>query len=231
MLRTIIQIDEERCSGCGLCASACKENAIAIIDGKAKLLREDYCDGLGNCLPACPMGAISFVERDAAPFDEKAVQAAIAEKQSAKAPARCPGMAVRVMKRAETKDESGTARQSHLRQWPVQIRLAPVIAPFYQSADLLIAADCTAYAYASFHEDLIRDRIVLIGCTKLDDIDYSEKLGEILKKNDIRSVTVARMEVPCCGGMAFAAEKAIARSGKKLPMQTIIIGTDGQIIQ
>jgi NAD-dependent dihydropyrimidine dehydrogenase PreA subunit len=231
MIRTIIHIDEEKCSGCGLCASACKENAIAIIDGKAKLLREDYCDGLGNCLPACPMGAISFVERDAAPFDEKAVQAAMAEKQAAKTPVRCPGMAVRTMKRTETKEESGVSRQSHLRQWPVQIRLAPVIAPFYQGADLLIAADCTAYAYAGFHEDLIRDRIVLIGCTKLDDIDYSEKLGEILTKNDIRSVTVARMEVPCCGGMAFAAEKAMARSGKKLPMQTIIIGTDGQIIR
>lgn len=227
MIRTVIHINEELCSGCGLCASACKEGAIAMVNGKARLIRDDYCDGLGNCLPACPVGAISFVQREAAAFDEEAVKEHLARKQQASG---CPGMKVRTMKRADAHESVENAgNESHLRQWPVQIRLAPVSAAFYQGADLLIAADCTAYAYGRFHQDFIRDRIVLIGCPKLDDTDYSLKITDILAKNEIRSVTVVRMEVPCCGGISYAAEKAVACCGKKLPMQIITIGTDGEI--
>lgn len=227
MIRTVIHINEELCSGCGLCASACKEGAIAMVNGKARLIRDDYCDGLGNCLPACPVGAISFVQREAAAFDEEAVKEHLARKQQVSS---CPGMKVRTMKRAAANESAENADNgSRLRQWPVQIRLAPVSAAFYQGADLLIAADCTAYAYGRFHQDFIRNRIVLIGCPKLDDTDYSLKLTDILAKNEIRSVTVVRMEVPCCGGISYAAEKAVARCGKKLPMQIITIGTDGEI--
>lgn len=227
MIRTVIHINEELCSGCGLCASACKEGAIAMVNGKARLIRDDYCDGLGNCLPACPVGAISFVQREAAAFDEEAVKEHLARKQQVSS---CPGMKVRTMKRTAANESAENADNgSHLRQWPVQIRLAPPTAAFYQGADLLIAADCTAYAYGHFHQDFIRDRIVLIGCPKLDDTDYSLKLTDILAKNEIRSVTVVRMEVPCCGGISYAAEKAVARCGKKLPMQIITIGTDGEI--
>ena len=215
MIRTVIHINEELCSGCGLCASACKEGAIAMVNGKARLIRDDYCDGLGNCLPACPVGAISFVQREAAAFDEEAVKEHLARKQQVSG---CPGMKVRTMKRAAANESAENADNgSRLRQWPVQIRLAPVSAAFYQDADLLIAAD------------FIRNRIVLIGCPKLDDTDYSLKLTDILAKNEIRSVTVVRMEVPCCGGISYAAEKAVARCGKKLPMQIITIGTDGEI--
>ena len=227
MIRTVIHINEELCSGCGLCAAACKEGAIAMVNGKARLIRDDYCDGLGNCLPACPVGAISFVQREAAAFDEEAVKEHLARKQQVSG---CPGMKVRAMKRAAANESAENADNgSQLRQWPVQIRLAPPTATFYQGADLLIAADCTAYAYGRFHQDFIRDRIVLIGCPKLDDTDYSLKLTDILAKNEIRSVTVVRMEVPCCGGISYAAEKAVARCGKKLPMQIITIGTDGEI--
>lgn len=227
MIRTVIQIDEELCSGCGLCAAACQEGAIAMANGKARLIRDDYCDGLGNCLPACPVGAIRFVQREAAAFDEQAVKEHLARKQQA---GGCPGMKVRTMRRAGDAALSEDApNESRLHQWPVQIRLTPVSAAFYQGADLLIAADCTAYAYGRFHQDFIRDRVVLIGCPKLDDTDYSLKLTDILANNDIHSVTVVRMEVPCCGGISYAAEKAVAHCGRPLPMQRITIGTDGEI--
>lgn len=209
MKRRIIQIDRERCNGCGLCAKACHEGAIGMVDGKARLLRDDYCDGLGDCLPACPTGAITFVEREAAAYDEAAVKANLAQKRSA------PPIQF--------------SRQSQLRNFPVQIKLAPMQAPYFDGAALLIAADCTAYAYAGFHEDFIRDRVALIGCPKLDGIDYSMKLMRILQNNDVKSVTVVRMEVPCCGGLEFAARKALRESGKFIPWQVVTIRTDGSI--
>lgn len=199
MIRKIIQIDTEKCNGCGLCAKACHEGAIGMVDGKAKLLRDDYCDGLGDCLPACPVNAISFTVREAAAYDEAAVLA----------------------KKGEG---------SQLQQWPVQIRLVPVEAPFFQGADLLVAADCTAYAYAEFHKEFIRGRVTLVGCPKLDSVDYAEKLTEILRNNEIRSVTVVRMEVPCCGGMENAVKRALQASGKLLPWQVVTISTDGKIL-
>ena len=209
MKRRIIQIDREKCNGCGLCAKACHEGAIGMVDGKARLLRDDYCDGLGDCLPACPTGAITFVEREAAAYDEAAVKANLAQKRSA------PPIQF--------------FRQSQLRNFPVQIKLAPMQAPYFDGAALLIAADCTAYAYAGFHEDFIRDRVALIGCPKLDGIDYSMKLMRILQNNDVKSVTVVRMEVPCCGGLEFAARKALQESGKDIPWQVVTIRTDGSI--
>lgn len=199
MIRKIIQIDTEKCNGCGLCAKACHEGAIGMVDGKAKLLRDDYCDGLGDCLPACPVNAISFAVREAATYDEAAVLA---------------------------KKEKG----AQLQQWPVQIRLVPVEAPFFQGADLLVAADCTAYAYAEFHKEFIRGRVTLVGCPKLDSVDYAKKLTEILRNNEIRSVTVVRMEVPCCGGMENAVKRALQASGKLLPWQVVTISTDGKIL-
>lgn len=199
MIRKIIQIDTEKCNGCGLCAKACHEGAIGMVDGKAKLLRDDYCDGLGDCLPACPVNAISFTVREAAAYDEAAVLA----------------------KKGEG---------SQLQQWPVQIRLVPVEAPFFQGTDLLVAADCTAYAYAEFHKEFIRGRVTLVGCPKLDSVDYAEKLTEILRNNEIRSVTVVRMEVPCCGGMENAVKRALQASGKLLPWQVVTISTDGKIL-
>lgn len=192
MIRKIIEIQEEKCNGCGLCASACHEGAIGMVDGKARLLREDYCDGLGDCLPQCPTGAITFVEREAAPYDEAGI--------------------------------------SRLRQWPCQIKLVPVNAPYFHKAKLLIAADCTAYAYADFHRDFMKGKITLIGCPKLDGADYSKKLTEIIKNNDIRSVTILRMEVPCCGGLEMAVKKALQNSGKFLPWQVVTISTEGQIL-
>lgn len=209
MKRRIIQIDRERCNGCGLCAKACHEGAIGMVDGKARLLRDDYCDGLGDCLPACPTGAITFVEREAAAYDEAAVKANLAQKR--------PAPPIQF------------SRQSQLRNFPVQIKLAPMQAPYFDGAALLIAADCTAYAYAGFHEDFIRDRVALIGCPKLDGIDYSMKLMRILQNNDVKSVTVVRMEVPCCGGLEFAARKALQESGKDIPWQVVTIRTDGSI--
>ena len=196
MIRRIIQIDEEKCNGCGACAAACHESAIGMVDGKAKLLRDDYCDGLGDCLPACPTGAITFVEREAAAYNEAAV----------------------------------IKNQRPLQQWPVQIKLVPTSAPYFDGAKLLIAADCTAYAYANFHEDFMKGKIVLVGCPKLDSIDYSEKLEEIIRSNNIAEVTIVRMEVPCCGGLEMAAKRALQNSGKFIPWQVATISVDGKIL-
>ena len=201
MKRKIIHIDEEKCNGCGACAAACHEGAIGMAEGKAKLLRDDYCDGMGDCLPECPTGAITFEEREAAAYDEMAVR-------------------TNKLKKAE----------SQPRQWPVQIKLAPVRAPYFQNADLLIAADCTAYTYADFHRKFIRGKTVLVGCPKLDGVDYAGKLTEIIHGNDIQSVTVVRMEVPCCGGLEMAAKRALQNSGKAIPCQVVTISIDGHIL-
>ena len=203
MIRRIIQIDEEKCNGCGACAAACHESAIGMVDGKAKLLRDDYCDGLGDCLPACPTGAITFVEREAAAYDEAAVLA---------------------------NQKKATKSQSQLQQWPVQIKLVPVNAPYFENAQLLIAADCTAYAYAGFHEKFMKDHVTLIGCPKLDEGDYADKLAEIIGNNSIRSIRIVRMEVPCCGGIENAVIRAMERSGKMIPWQVVTISIDGKIL-
>ena len=234
MIRKIIKIDKEKCNGCGACASACHEGAIGMVDGKATLLRDDYCDGLGDCLPVCPTGAITFVEREAAAYDEGAVQANMAKK--GKTPCACPGSQSKLLevqeKMAAKREEEATpvAVPSRLRQWPVQIKLAPIKAPYFDGAKLLIAADCTAYAYGNFHEEFMKGKITLVGCPKLDMVDYSEKLTEIIKQNDIQSVTIVRMEVPCCGGMELAAKKALQASGKFIPWQVVTISTDGKIL-
>ena len=228
MFRRIIEIDESKCNGCGACAAACHEGAIAMVDGKAKLMRDDYCDGLGDCLPACPTGAITFVEREAAAYDEAAVLAAKAQKGQA-LPCGCPGSAARAIPHQACPADS-TPQPSQLRQWPVQIKLAPVNAPWFAGADLLVAADCTAYAYGSFHQDFIQGRITLVGCPKLDAVDYAVKLTEILRSNYIRSVTVVRMEVPCCGGIEMAVKKALQCSGKAIPWHVVTISTDGRIL-
>lgn len=219
MIRKIIHIDEEKCNGCGLCAEACHEGAIEMVNGKARLMRDDYCDGLGDCLPACPTGAITFTEREAAAYDEEAVKRHLAKRDGAPS---ASGAAA---------SQTGLAPQpSQLCQWPVQIKLAPVSAPYFSGARLLIAADCTAYAYASFHQDFIRGRVTLIGCPKLDGVDYTEKLTEILSENDIRDLTIVRMEVPCCGGIQHAATEALKASGKFIPWQVVTISTDGRIL-
>ena len=234
MIRRIIEIDKEKCNGCGLCAKACHEGAIGMVDGKATLLRDDYCDGLGDCLPVCPTGAITFVEREAAAYDEGAVQANMAKK--GKTPCACPGSQSKLLevqeKMAAKREEEATpvAVPSRLRQWPVQIKLAPIKAPYFDGAKLLIAADCTAYAYGNFHEEFMKGKITLVGCPKLDMVDYSEKLTEIIKQNDIQSVTIVRMEVPCCGGMELAAKKALQASCKFIPWQVVTISTDGKIL-
>ncbi len=233
MKRRIIEIDREKCNGCGACADACHEGAIAMVDGKAALMRDDYCDGLGDCLPACPTGAISFVEREAAAYDEQAVLAHKQEKMRAEGkslPCGCPGSRSRRIEHADGGEASLREAVSRLAQWPVQIKLAPVNAPYFSGAKLLIAADCTAYAYAAFHERFIKGHITLIGCPKLDAVDYSEKLTEILLRNDIKSVTVVRMEVPCCGGLEHAAKTALQKSGKFLPWQVVTLSTDGRIL-
>ncbi|MEA4849447.1 MAG: 4Fe-4S binding protein [Clostridiaceae bacterium] len=234
MIRKIIKIDEDKCTGCELCAKACHEGAIGMVNGKAKLLRDDYCDGLGDCLPACPTGAISFEEREAAEYNEAAVQKNKLNKQGEKLPCGCPGTQSKIIRRengCEAIRTDASENKSQLSQWPVQIKLAPVNAPYFTDANLLIAADCAAYAYGDFHNQFIKDRIVLIGCPKLDEGDYSDKLTEIIKNNSIKSVTVVRMEVPCCGGIENAVKKALQSSGKFIPWQVVTISTDGMILK
>lgn len=232
MIRKIIHIDDEKCNGCGACANACHEGAIGMVDGKAKLLRDDYCDGLGDCLPACPTGAITFVEREAAAYDEQAVMKNKKAQNHIPPFGGCPGHQVKTFHRNTTLSDVVSAESvSQLGQWPCQIKLVPVKAPYFQGSNLLIAADCAAYAYASFHQKFMRGKITIIGCPKLDGIDYSDKLTEILRENDIKSVTVVRMEVPCCGGLEQAAITALKNSGKFLPWQVVTISTDGQILE
>lgn len=215
MIRKIVNIDAEKCNGCGACASACHEAAIVMIDGKARLIKDDYCDGLGDCLPACPMDAITIVEREAAAYDHEAVMARL---EAMKEPEACAPV------------ENTAPIHSRLRQWPVQIKLAPIRAPFFNGCKLLIAADCTAYAYGNFHNDFIADHVTLIGCPKLDAVNYAEKLAEIFRQNDIREITVTRMTVPCCGGMSMAVQQAVASCGKDIPVKIVTIDTDGSII-
>ena len=286
MIRKIIQIDEEKCNGCGACASACQEGAIGMVNGKAKLLRDDYCDGLGNCLPVCPTDAIKFIEREAAAYDEEAVKANMAklekeavekgqdiiggnvnrgqvkptenidggqekmsqEVERGQAPmGGCPGMRARMLRRVEQDQAENSGNMagnnageaiaqpveltSQLMQWPVQIKLVPTKAPYFDGANLLIAADCTAYAYADFHRKFIRNHITVIGCPKLDEVDYTAKLTEIIMNNEIKSITIVRMEVPCCGGIERAAVNAMKASGKFLPWQVHVISTDGKILE
>ena len=228
MIRRIITIDEEKCNGCGLCADACHEGAIGIVDGKAKLLREDYCDGLGDCLPACPMKAISFEEREAPAYNEAAVLAAKKAKEASQ-PRGCPGSACRSIQQSAS--GADVHAPSRLTNFPVQIKLVPPNAPYFDGADLLIAADCTAYAYGNFHHDFMKNRVTLIGCPKLDAVDYAEKLTQILKHNDIRSITLTRMTVPCCGGLSYAVKNALENSGKDIPLNIVIISPDGRIIR
>ena len=234
MIRRIIQIDREKCNGCGACAEACHEGAIAMVDGKAELMRDDYCDGLGDCLPACPTGAITFVEREAAAYDEQTVmenKQKKMRKEGMTLPCGCPGSQSRQIKRAEDPHAGAqcAVQESRLSQWPVQIKLVPVNAPYFDGAKLLIAADCTAYAYAAFHERFMRGHITLVGCPKLDGVDYAEKLTEIIRENDVKSVTVVRMEVPCCGGLERAAVTALKNSGKFIPWQVVTVTLDGRL--
>ena len=231
MKRKIIKIDQNLCNGCGLCAAACHEGAIEMVDGKAKLTREDYCDGLGDCLPACPTGAITFEEREAPAYDHAAVLAAKAARERAAAPlpCGCPGSMSRAIRREEASAPSACSVPSRLRQWPVQIKLAPINAPYFNGCHLLIAADCTAYAYGNFHQDFIQGKVTLIGCPKLDEGDYTEKLTAILTQNDVKSITVARMTVPCCGGIQRAVQAAAAACGKDIPLQVAVIAPDGTL--
>ena len=251
MIRRVIHINEDVCNGCGLCVSACHEGAIGLVDGKAHLMRDDYCDGLGDCLPACPTGAITFVEREAAAYDEAAV---LANKAASAVPAQaafaggCPGSRAQMLKpvapaggcpgsrmqtfepvAADEQPASG-ARPSEISSWPLEIKLVPIRAPYFQGANLLIAADCTAFAYGDFHRDFMRGRTTVIGCPKLDGVDYSEKLQAIIEANDIHSITVARMEVPCCGGLEMAARNALARSGKAVPLSVVTLSVRGDIL-
>jgi len=232
MIRRIIRIDEEKCNGCGACAAACHEGAIGMVDGKARLMREDYCDGLGDCLPACPTGAITFEEREAPAYDEAAVMAAKKQKEEKTLDCGCPGTQARSIERKNGCEKQNTGVcASQLRQFPVQIKLVPVNAPYFNGAHLLVAADCTAYAYGNFHNDFIRNRITLIGCPKLDDVDYTAKLTQIIIRNEIKSLTIVRMQVPCCGGIENAAKNALRASGKFIPWQVVTISTDGRIVE
>ena len=220
MIRRIIKINEDLCNGCGACAAACHEGAIGMVDGKARLLKDDYCDGLGDCLPTCPTGAITFEEREAAAYDEAAVKARMV-REARENPVSTESLST----------EKTLSMESRLTQWPVQIKLAPVQAPYFKDARLLIAADCTAFAYGNFHNDFIAGRITLIGCPKLDMVDYSEKMTEIIRLNDIRDVTIVRMEVPCCGGIENAAKRALQASGKFIPWQVVTVRTDGSLVR
>lgn len=250
MIRKIINIDEDLCNGCGLCVNACHEGAIGMVDGKARLLRDDYCDGLGDCLPACPTGAITFVEREAAEYDEAAVlshlaregrsaasiaEAAVAaEVASDVRSAGCPGLRAQAIEHDEAVQsnviDGDATRPSRIASWPIEIKLVPIQAPYFQGADLLIAADCTAFAYGDFHRDFMKGRVTIIGCPKLDGVDYAEKLQAILENNDIRSVTVARMEVPCCGGLENAVRRALEGSGKDIPLEVVTIARNGDLL-
>ena len=237
MKRRIIHIDEEKCNGCGACADACHEGAIGMVDGKAKLLRDDYWDGLGDCLPACPTGAITFEEREAAAYDEEAVMKNKMEKmqkERQRIPSGCPGSQAKAVRKEHQEQIYGQASPvfvSQLRQWPVQIKLAPVNAPYFNGAKLLVAADCTAYAYAGFHDRFMKDHITLVGCPKLDVVDYSEKLTEIIRQNEIKSVSVVRMEVPCCSGIVNAVKTALMNSGKFVPWSVTVLSIDGNIVE
>ena len=232
MIRKIIHIDQEKCNGCGACANACHEGAIEMVNGKAVLTNEHYCDGLGDCLPACPTGAIRFEEREAPAYDEAAVQAAKMKKHGISTGAGCPGSRAQLLSRAPAQPATPLNQpESQLRQWPVQIKLAPVNAPYFEGANILVAADCTAYAYANFHQKFIRGRIVLVGCPKLDEGDYTEKLTRIFSENNIKSLTIVRMEVPCCGGLERAAKNALQASGKFIPWQVETISVDGRILE
>lgn len=246
MNRKIVSIDEKKCNGCGICATACHEGAIEIINGKAKLISDEYCDGLGDCLPGCPVGAIEIIERDASDYDEQAVKERMESKAKAEhaVPCGCPGTAARSIVRASLK-KAGTAKSiniekeresaeenlSELRQWPVQLKLINPKASYLKNADLLVAADCTAYAYGDFHKEFIKNHITVIGCPKLDDVEYyKEKLKEIIELNDLKSITVVRMEVPCCGGIVNAVKTAMLEAKTIVPYREVIIGTDGSIL-
>lgn len=237
MKRKIIRIDEEKCTGCGLCTAACDEGALQIVDGKAKLISESYCDGLGNCLPECPAQAIEIIEREASPFDPEAVKQHLqtgAKPLAPDLPCGCPGTLTGLLEtssKASSKEAKDIELESQLRQWPCQIKLVPVNAPYFDNANLLVAADCTAYAYANIHNDFMRNKITLIGCPKLDAIDYGEKLADILRNNELKSVTVLRMEVPCCSGIANAVRQALIDSGKMIPWRVITIATNGEIVE
>jgi ferredoxin len=231
MIRKIIQIDQEKCNGCGACASACHEGAIELIDGRAYLTREDYCDGLGDCLPACPTGAITFEEREAPAYDEEAVIKARLQKNGNKMPCACPGTQSKAFKREDLSVPfKSAAMQSRLMQWPCQIKLVPPHAPYFDNANLLIAADCTAYAYGNFHNEFMRNHITLIGCPKLDAVDYTEKLTQIIAQNNVKSIKILRMEVPCCSGLENAVKRALQASEKFIPWQVVTISTDGKIL-
>jgi NAD-dependent dihydropyrimidine dehydrogenase PreA subunit len=232
MLRRIIKIDKENCNGCGACAKACHEGAIEMINGKAVLTREDYCDGLGDCLPACPTNAITFEEREAPEYNEEAVRVAKIQRHGNKLPCGCPGTQSKAIKREVSSAVAKTSTvMSQLSQWPCQIKLVPTNAPYFDNANLLIAADCTAYAYGNFHNEFIRNHITLIGCPKLDDGDYAEKLTQIIRNNNIKSVKIVRMEVPCCSGIENAVKRALQASGKFIPWQVVTISTDGKILE